>query len=101
MARDFARVSAIDGIMWFGLVHCRRSFLRERCEACARDVLVMRAGGGCGGCGGDDYDDYDNGDDDDDDDHDLSHAPQPSEKRPLASNARTVNSARDTSPLSS
>ena len=54
MARDLARVSAIDGMMWLGLVHCRRSFLRERCEACARDVLMMRAGGGCGGCGGDD-----------------------------------------------
>ena len=100
MARDFARVSAIDGIMWFGLVHCRRSFLRQRCEACMRvraRCLMMRAGGGCSVCGGNDDDDYAG----DNDDHDLSHAPQPSEKRPLASNARTVKSARDTSPLSS
>jgi hypothetical protein len=29
----------------------------------------------------------------------LSHEPHPSEKRPLASDALTVKSARDTSPL--
>jgi hypothetical protein len=30
MARDFARVSAMDGMMWLGLVHCRRSFLQQK-----------------------------------------------------------------------
>ena len=29
MARDFARVSAMEGMMWFGFVHCRRSFLQQ------------------------------------------------------------------------
>ena len=30
MARDLARVSAMDGMMWLGFVHCRRSFLQQR-----------------------------------------------------------------------
>ncbi len=53
MARDLARVSAIDGMMWLGLVHCRRSFLHTRIKNEAFGMRLKRAffeddGGGGG-----------------------------------------------------
>lgn len=49
MARDLARVSAMDGMMWLGLVHCRRSFLQQNrvgsCghwHACAKMALAFK-----------------------------------------------------------
>ena len=43
MARDLARVSAIDGMMWLGLVHCRRSFLHPRSKNEAFGIRLKRA----------------------------------------------------------
>ena len=101
MARDFARVSAMEGMMWFGFVHCRRSFLRQGMgfkawappgvHTCARamkrdfkfrarcaDAVEQQSSERV---------------------IHLSHEPHPSEKRPFASDALTVKSARETSPL--
>ena len=58
MARDLARVSAMDGMMWLGFVHCRRSFLQQRglsakglkmsVLACYQRVVSVLRGGGEG-----------------------------------------------------